>query len=97
MKKFTLYIPLIAGILCIFLGVFVLLYTFGVHEPSLTAGALGILVWVGCILSATYLIGEFIRDIKWINYYEGYEDCKNELRHGPLKEMYEQWLKQLDK
>jgi hypothetical protein len=95
MKKFTLYIPLYAGILCIVLAFTTLLYTFGFQEPSLNTLCIASLVWTMFIMSAIFLIKEFIRDIKWISYYEGYDDCKAELKNGPLKEMYEQWLNNL--
>ena len=96
MKKFTLYIPLLAGILSIVLAFITLMYTFGTQEPSIKTLCIASLVWTMFIMSGIFLIREFIRDVKWLNYYEGYDDCKAELRNGPLKDMYEQWLKQLN-
>lgn len=96
MKKFILYIPLYAGILSSMLAFFTLIYIFGFKEPSVKTLASGSLIWTALVFISIYLIREFIRDIKWISYYEGYDDCKTELRNGPLKDMYEQWLKSLN-
>jgi hypothetical protein len=95
MKKFTLYIPLYAGILCILLAFYTLIYTFGFQEPSLKTLILGLLIWTMFVLLAIFFIKEFIRDIRWLSYYEGYDDCKADLKRGPLKDMYEQYLKKL--
>ena len=95
MKKFTLCIPLYAGILSSMLAFFTLIYMFGFKEPSMDTLVLGSLVWTGFVLLAIFFIKEFIRNIRWISYYEGYDDCKAELRNGPLKDMYEQYLKKL--
>ena len=95
MKKFTLYIPLYAGILSSMLAFFTLIYMFGFKEPSLEILALGSLVWTAFVLISIFLIKEFIRDIKWIGYYEGYDDCKAELIKGPFKDIYQQWIDNL--
>jgi hypothetical protein len=78
------------------LAFFTLIYIFGFKEPSVQTLASGSLIWTALVFLSIYLIREFIRDIKWISYYEGYDDCKAELRNGPLKDMYEQWLKSLN-
>ena len=96
MKKFTLYIPLYAGILSSMLAFFTLIYIFGFKQPSVHTLVAGSLIWTALVLLSIYLIREFIMDIKWMSYYEGYDDCKAELRNGPLKDMYEQWLKSLN-
>lgn len=95
MKKFTLYIPLYAGILSSMLAFFTLIYIFGFKEPSVSTLASGSLIWTALVFISIYLIREFIKDIKWTSYYKGYDDCKTELKNGPLKDMYEQWLKKL--
>jgi hypothetical protein len=77
------------------LAFFTLIYIFGFKEPSVHTLAAGSLIWTALVFISIYLIREFIKDIKWISYYKGYDDGKAELRNGPLKDMYEQYLKKL--
>ena len=101
MKKFTLYIPLLAGILSILLAVLIVIYTFTMTEPSGETICKMIAVWLLLIALSIHLISEFISDIQSIAYWEGnakgYDDCKDELKNGPLKDMYQQWLNSLNK
>jgi hypothetical protein len=92
MKKFTLYIPLYIGILSSMLAFFTLIYIFGFKEPSFKTLTLSSLVWTTFVLLAIFFIKEFIRDIRWISYYEGYDDCKTEFKNGPLKNVYQQFI-----
>ena len=95
MKKFTLYIPLIGGVISIMLALFTLIYMFGFKEPSVNTILSGSLIWTALVFLSIYLIGQFIDDIENIAYWKGKNDCKAELRNGPLKDMYEQYLKKL--
>jgi hypothetical protein len=79
------------------LAFFTLIYIFGFKEPSVHTLASGSLIWTALVFISIYLIREFIRDIKWTSYYEGYDDCMNELKNGPLKDVYQQWIEQLHK
>lgn len=83
MKKFTLYIPLIGGIISIVLAIFVVAYTYTMTEPSAMTIWKMIMIWTGLILLSVYLIGQFISDIETINYNKGhdrgYEDAKKDI------------------
>lgn len=83
MKKFTLYIPLIGGIISIVLAIFVVAYTYTMTDPSVMILCKMIMIWIGLILLSVYLIGQFISDIETISYNEGhdrgYEDAKKDI------------------
>jgi hypothetical protein len=68
---------------------------FGFKEPSLETLALGSLVWTAFVLIAIFLFKEFIRDIQFIGYFQGHDDCMKELKNGPLKDVYQQWVDNL--
>ena len=93
--------PLIGGILSILLAVLIVIYTYTMTEPSGETICKMIAVWLLLIALSIRLISEFISDIDSIAYWrgntKGYEDCKDELRNGPLKDVYQQWLNSLNK
>jgi len=83
MKKFTLYIPLIGGIISIVLAIFVVAYTYTMMDPSAMTLCKMIIIWTGLILLSVYLILQFTSGIKTIGYNEGhdrgYEDAKKDI------------------
>ena len=71
MKKFTLYIPLIGGIISIVLAVLIVIYTYTMTEPSKETIYKMMAVWLLLIALAFYLIDQFIIDIQNIAFWDG--------------------------
>ena len=83
MKKFTLYIPLIGGIICIVLAILLVVYTYTMLEPSVETMCKMIATWLLLIALSIYLIIQFISDIEGISYWKGhdrgYDDAKKDI------------------
>ena len=83
MKKFTLYIPLIGGIICIVLAILLVIYTYTMTEPSWDTFCKMFATWLLLIGLSFRLIVEFISDIEGISYWKGhdrgYDDAKKDI------------------
>ena len=90
MKKFELYLGIamiiaVTALICIYM--LVIEYT---NERFMFVTFFSL---IGYIVGYLF-IDSYITRTEVHNYIKGHDDCKDELRNGPLKDVYKQWTQQ---
>ena len=90
MKKFELYLGIamiiaVTALICIYM--LVIEYT---NERFMFVTFFSL---IGYIVGYLF-IDSYITRTEVYNYIKGHDDCKDELRNGPLKDAYKQWTQQ---
>ena len=90
MKKFELYLGIamiiaVTALICIYM--LVIEYT---NERFMFVTFFSL---IGYIVGYLF-IDSYITRTEVYNYIKGHDDCKDELRNGPLKDVYKQWTQQ---
>ena len=90
MKKFELYLGIamiiaVTALICIYM--IAMEYT---NERFMFVTFFSL---IGYIVGYLF-IDSYITRTEVYNYIKGHDDCKDELRNGPLKDVYKQWTQQ---
>lgn len=90
MKKFELYLGIamiiaVTALICIYM--LVIEYT---NERFMFVTFFSLIGYIVAYL----FIDSYITRTEVSNYIKGHDDCKDELRNGPLKDLYKQWGQQ---
>ena len=88
MKKFELYLG-IAMIIAV--TALICIYMLAIEYTDERFMFVTFFSLIGYIVGYLF-IDSYITRTEMRNYIKGHDDCKNELRNGPMKDVYKQWL-----
>jgi hypothetical protein len=91
MKKFELYLG-IAMIIAV--TALICIYMIAIEYTNERFMFVTFFSMIGYIVAYLF-IDSYITRTEVSNYIRGYDDCKAELKDGPLKDAYKQWTEQL--